>query len=45
MIKITMSPDPVEASRVILRYFQGDRLTRLVSELANYAGFDLTPKF
>ena len=37
MIKVMMSPDPVEASRVLLQYFQGDRLRALIAELADHA--------
>ena len=36
--------DPIKASRRILRHFRDDRLTALLSELANHAGYDLTPR-
>lgn len=35
--------DPLKASRRLLLHFSGDTLTTLLTELANHAGFDLTP--
>lgn len=36
--------DPIKASRRLLRHFKGERLATLLSELANHAGYELTPK-
>jgi hypothetical protein len=41
---ITIPKDPLKASRRLLKHFNGDALTTLVAELANHAGFDLTPR-
>jgi hypothetical protein len=42
--KITVDSDPVRASRVLLKRFQGDDLATLLRELANHAGYDLVER-
>ena len=42
--KITMEADPVRASRVLVKHFQGEALTTLLRELANWAGYELTER-
>lgn len=41
---ITIPNDPEKAARRLLRHFDGERLCELIAELANHAGYNLTPK-